>query len=295
MPYSRKQTRILQSNKSKIRNSMKAYVFLLPSLAGVMAFVLLPFLDVIRRSFYDAMGNQPKGFANYTLVLNNESFILALQNTVRFLVVCIPILMLFSFLLSLLIQGAGFHGNAFKTIFLVPLAIPIASVVLLWRLVFDQRGYVNQIIALFGQEAVDWMNGPSAFYVLVFSYLWKNAGYDMVLWLAGLNAIPTALYEAAKVDGATGLHCLIYITIPNLKNTVFIIAVLGFVNSFKVFREAYLVAGNYPNESIYMLQHLFNNWFVKLDIHKMSAAAVMMSGIISVMLIAFVLGSKEDV
>lgn len=269
----------------KKKDNRKAFLFLMPSLAGVTVFVLIPFFDVIRRSFYEAMGKKAVGLSNYKLVLENEAFKQAVSNTVRFLAVCIPVLMIVSLVIALLIQGIGERGEQFKTVFLVPLAIPIASVVLLWDLVFDNAGYLNLIMDLLHLERVDWMNGETAFPVLVFSYLWKNTGYDMVLWLAGLNGISLSLYEAAKVDGAGTWKCFWYITLPNLKSTVFIIGVLSFVNSFKVFREAYLVAGDYPNESIYMLQHLFNNWFVSMDIHKMSAAAVMTSVVIILLLI----------
>lgn len=241
--------------------------------------VLLPFLDVVRRSFYDAMGRNPVGLANYRLVVENAAFRQAVYNTVRFLLTCIPFLLLLSLAIALLLQGVWGSGR-YKGIFLAPMAVPIASIVLLWRLMFDNAGYLNRIMEWLHLETVDWMNTEAAFYVLVFSYLWKNTGYDMILWLAGLHGIPYSQYEAAKVDGAGAWACFRYITLPNLKSTVFMITVLSFINSFKVFREAYLVAGDYPDRSIYMLQHLFNNWFVQLDVHKMSAAAVMVSAVI---------------
>ena len=108
----------------------------------------------------------------------------------------------------------------------------------------------------------------------------------MMLWLAGLNAIPQELYEAARVDGAGSWQCFCCITLPGLKGTAFLTAVLSVINSFKVFREAYLVAGDYPHESIYMLQHLFNNWFVSLDIQKMSAASVMVEAALLIPVLA---------
>lgn len=125
--------------------------------------------------------------------------------------------------------------------------------------------------------AVDFMGSSAAFWVLIFTYLWRNNGYDMLLWLAGLEIIPRPLYEAAAVDGATPFQTFVFITLPNLLPTVVLTTILSLVNSFKVFREAYLVAGNYPQESIYLLQHLFNNWFLSLDIGKLSAAAVLLA------------------
>ena len=135
-------------------------------------------------------------------------------------------------------------------------------------------------------QGQDWMNSEGAFGVLVFSYIWKNLGYDIVLWIAGLSGISENIYEAARVDGAGELKCFLYITLPNLLPSLYTISVLSLLNSFKVFREAYLLAGDYPHESIYMMQHLFNNWFRDLDLDKMAAAAVV-NGMIIFLLIVF--------
>ena len=262
--------------RSKRKNWM-GLVFLAPSLIGVGIFILLPFMDVVRRSMLDAMGNQFVGLVNYGTVLENEAFQLAVRNTVHFLVVCIPLLLVLSLMVALLIQQIkGFQGFL-KTTFLFPMAIPVASVVLLWRLFFDSNGFFNEALAVFGLQTVNWMNSGQAFHVLVFTYLWKNMGYDMILWLAALSDIPKERYEAASVDGAGKWQSFWYITRPALRPAVFVIGILSLVNCFKVFREAYLIAGNYPHESIYMLQHLFNNWFVSLDIQKMTAASVLLA------------------
>ena len=262
--------------RSKRKNWM-GLVFLAPSLIGVGIFILLPFMDVVRRSMLDAMGNQFVGLVNYSTVLENEAFQLAVRNTVHFLVVCIPLLLVLSLMVALLIQQIkGFQGFL-KTTFLFPMAIPVASVVLLWRLSFDSNGFFNEALAVFGLQTVNWMNSGQAFHVLVFTYLWKNMGYDMILWLAALSDIPKERYEAASVDGAGKWQNFWYITRPALRPAVFVIGILSLVNCFKVFREAYLIEGNYPHESIYMLQHLFNNWFVSLDIQKMTAASVLLA------------------
>ena len=99
----------------------------------------------------------------------------------------------------------------------------------------------------------------------------------MVLWLSGITSISPALYESASLDGANSWQRFLKITLPNLIPTLFTVTVLSLLNSFKVFREAYLIAGSYPHESIYLLQHLFNNWFTKLDVDKMCAGAVLMA------------------
>lgn len=284
---------IMRNKTQSGRLARKAYLFLLPSLAGTAVFVLLPYVDVVRRSFFEAAGGRFVAMQNYVTVVGNSAFRLASFNTLRFLVICVPLLVLVSLFCSMLIAGLKEEGTVFKTSLLVPLAIPVASIVLLWKLFFHPQGMVNQITALFGMAGVDWINGDTAFGVLVFTYVWKNLGYDVVLWVAGLAAISDELYEAARVDGAGIVARFLYVTLPGLSKTAFLVVSLSVFNSFKVFREAYLIAGEYPHESIYMLQHLFNHWFVTLDIQKMSAASVLLLLVVALPVITRGLASRR--
>ena len=234
------------------RRQWKGILFVLPGFLGVMLFYLIPFLDVMRRSFFQMSGNRFCGLDNYRAVLNNQAFRLAARNTIRFV--------------------ADWMG-IWKGIYLVPYAIPAASIVALWEMVFAGKGFFNGVLHLFDLSGVDWMNTGYAFWVLVFSYVWKNLGYSIVLWMAGLMTIPQGIYEAAQIDGAGERTILFRITLPMIRPVIFTIVILSFLNSFKVFREAYLVAGNYPQENIYLLQHLFNNWFMDLSVDKMAAGA----------------------
>lgn len=251
------------------------WLFVLPSLCGVLLFYLIPFGDVVRRSFLQAVGNRWNGLENYRHVLHNQAFRLAAGNTCRFVLVCLPLLLSLSLGIAVLLQGQ-IRQNWFKSAYLVPLAIPAASIVLLWNIVFDRSGMLNGLLQLFHIKEKIWMESDAAFGVLVFSYIWKNLGYDIVLWIAGLQGISQSIYEAAKMDGAGAWKCFFYITLPGIRPVAFTIVILSFLNSFKVFREAYLVAGNYPQERIYLLQHVFNNWFGELSVDKMAAGSVLL-------------------
>ena len=259
----------------KRKRAFKGILFILPSFAGVCLFWLLPYMDVIRRSFFSAVGGTFTGLKNYETVFANQAFLLAGENTIRFFGTCIPLLVLLSLITAVLINGLKeMHRQLLKTAFLLPMAIPVASVVLLWRALFNGQGILNHLLFMLSLKNVDWMNTGASFGVLVISYIWRNLGYDIVLWLAGLSAIPESLYEAAHVDGAGTWKCFTCITMPNLLPSLFTIVVLSLLNGFKVYREAYLAAGDYPQEKMYLLQHLFNNWYRDLAIDKMSAAAV---------------------
>lgn len=268
------------------RSKWTGLSFLLPGFCGVAFFSFLPFMDVIRSSFVQAVSGRFCGLENYRIVLHNRAFLLAEKNTLRFLLVCLPLLLGISLVLAFLLHAwqMAFHQKLrlLKAAYLVPMAIPAASLVLLWKLMFDKHGFVNGILHLCGIHAVDWMNTGAAFFVLVFSYIWKNLGYTMVLWLAGLSSISPDLYEAAEMDGAGRMTQFFKITLPLIRPLIFTIVVLSFLNSFKVFREAYLVAGNYPQEDMYLLQHLFNNWFTDLSVDKMAAGSVLLALVITV-------------
>lgn len=274
---------MIRKMTSKLRISKSVIIywwFLLPNLFGILCFSLLPMLQVLLRSFQSAIGGNWVGMQNYFTVLNNTAFQKAAANTGKFTAVCIPLLILISLALAVLLYSLPGVGSTLRSIFLMPMAVPAASVVLVWKVLFHKNGLINGALLAFGSNGVNWMGSGAAFRMLVISYLWKNLGYTMILWTAGLSAIPEEIYEAAQVDGAGKWQSFLYITLPNLKGTACTITVLSLLNSFKVFREAWLVAGDYPHESMYLLQHLYNNWFRELDFDKIAAASVLTSGVV---------------
>lgn len=265
-------------------------VFLAPSFLGVSIFVLIPFIDVIRRSFITGITGSFTGIENFKTVFTNKAFILAVKNTIRFTLVCLPLLIILGLLTALMLNRLK-NIRVIKSMLLFPLAIPAATIVLIWKMVFNRQGFLNLLLSQIsdffgltwnatGLTFTDYMGSSAAFWVLVASYIWKNLGYTVILWLAGFVNISTDIIEAAKADGAGEWKCFTKIIMPNLKGTLYTITVLSFLNSFKVFREAYLIAGSYPDKSMYLLQHLFNNWFFNLELDKMAAAAVCVGAIL---------------
>lgn len=260
------------------------WAFLLPNLVGVLYFSLLPMLQVLVRSFQSAIGGTWVGSRNYETVIHNAAFQRAIANTGKFTAVCIPLLIAISLALAVVLYSIPRVGGILRSIFLMPMAVPAASVVLVWKILFHTNGLINGFLAKIGGKGINWMGSNAAFWMLVISYLWKNLGYSMILWTAGLSGIPEGIYEAAQMDGAGKWQTFLYITLPNLRGTAYTITVMSLLNSFKVFREAWLVAGDYPQESMYLLQHLYNNWFRELDFDKIAAASVMTSAVVFVLI-----------
>ena len=294
----------MKAHKFRIkRNKLRGafFLFMAPSFLGVLIFVLIPFLDVFKRSFATAVTNQFNGIQNYKTIFANQAFMLALKNTFRFTIVCIPLLVLIGLIIAMPLSKLTSAGLV-KSLYLFPMAMPTATIVIVWKMFFYRQGFLNlfltrlgELTGLWGEIHKDYLGSSAAFWVLVFSYVWKNTGYTVVLWLAGILGIPNEMLEAARVDGASEWQSFLKIILPNLKGSLYTIVILSFLNSFKIYREAYLVAGSYPEQDIYLLQHLFNNWFVNLDFDKMAAATVCVGGFLFVviMLLQYLWDSRE--
>jgi len=251
-------------------------IFLVPSLVGVLVFVLIPFIQIVIKSFFTSLSFEFVGIKNYVTVIENEAFQVALFNSMKFILLSLPLLLSFSLLIALVLyESTKFERT--KYLFLYPLAMPAATIVLIWQLFFCKQGLLNKFL----NTDIDFLNTDSAFYVLAGSYIWKNLGYTIILWIAGLKSIPKDMIEAAKVDGANAEKILFRIIFPNLSGCIYMICVISLINSFKVFREAYLVSGAYPQESMYLVQHVLNNWYTRLDFDKLAAAATLVAILLS--------------
>ncbi|GGA11629.1 sugar ABC transporter permease [Paenibacillus marchantiophytorum] len=251
--------------------------FLAPSVIGFAVFYLIPFVIGTAYSFIDrTSGGSFVGFANYHAVLASASFRQAAMNTFLFTAGSVPLLVVLSLLLALFLNGNVYFRNWLRTVYVMPLVVPVASVVMIWQILFDWNGSLNAWLHALGAERIDWMKSDWARGVLSVVYLWKNLGYNMILFLAGLQGIPKDYYETADLEGAGPIRKLIGITLVYLTPTMFFVVLMSIMNSFRIFRETYLIAGDYPHDSIYMLQHYMNNIFLSLDVQKLTAAAALM-------------------
>ncbi|MBT2762117.1 sugar ABC transporter permease [Paenibacillus sp. ISL-20] len=269
-------------NKNSVRtllrsDGVKAIWFLAPSLIGFAVFYIIPFLMGIYDSFTDGtLGGEFVGFANYKEVLGSSSFRTASLNTLLFTCIGVPLLITLSLLLALLLNKSLYIRNWLRSSFILLLVVPVASIVMFWQILFDWNGSLNAWLHHFHQERIDWMQSDWSMSVIILMYIWKNTGYNMILFLAGLQSIPKDYYETAQIEGAGRVRQLFHITFIYLTPTMFFVVLISIINSFKVFRETYLLAGEYPYDRIYMMQHYMNNMFFSLDIQKLTTAATLM-------------------
>lgn len=255
-----------------------SYVSIMPSLIGVLIFFLIPFGIIVYYSVINnPMSKEYVGLENYKKLLDNLAFKKAAKNTATFSAISVPLSVILSLGLAVLLERNIKGRSFFRTLFLSPLMVPTASVVLVWQVLFHNHGTINQIVEHFGGTPVDWLKSTKGQLVIILMFLWKNLGYNMILFLSALCAVPRDILEVADLEGASAWYKFFHIKLRYLSPTIVFVFILSLINSFKIFREVYLLTGSHPFAKLYMLQHFMNNTFEHLDYQKLSAAAVLFS------------------
>ncbi len=258
-------------------------------LLGVCLFHIYPLLLSVGEAFTEGVTQKTfVGLDNFRALLANQAFRLAAGNTLRFFAVSLPLVILLPLLLALSVSKMKRGAAFFSRSLILPIAIPTVSLGVLCDILFAFDGVANGVLGVFGIDPVDFLGSEAAFGYLVGLYVFRYAGYNFLLFLAGLSGIRREYYESARVDGAGAVTLFRKITVPLLAPTTVLVLIMSLINSFKVFREAYLIGGNYPHSSIYLLQHFMNNQFAKLDYHTLSCVSVIAFSVVSVLMVGLV-------
>lgn len=285
--FNKKEKKLEKKNRNHRRVSG---LFLAPSLMGVLTFFVLPFLVVIFYSFVDnPIAKRFVGFQNYINVFNNNAFRTAVGNTLLFSLIAVPLAVILGMMLAFLLDSGIPMRSQLRSAFLTPLMVPIASIVLIFQVLFDYNGVVNKWITDAGGVRIDWLKSSSGILVIILLFLWKNLGYNMILFLSGMGNIPKDVVEVAQLDGANRFQIFWHVKLRYLSPMIVFTTILSIINSFKVFREVYLLTGEYPVGTLYMLQHYMNNTFASADYQKLSTAAIYMSIVMIIIIGAMIL------
>lgn len=268
----------MKKNRKRIKEEMIGWGWLLPSLIGVAVFFIIPFCVVI---YYSVLDNPYfcnfVGMDNYIKLLHNYSFLQASKNTAIFTGIAVPLSVVLSMWLAFVLNRKIPGKSWLRTSLLCPMMVPIASVVLVWQVIFHYHGTLNQITEIFGIAPVDWLKSDWCYLVLTVMFLWKTLGYNMILFMSAIAGIPQDIVEVAQLEGAGSWYVFLHIKLRYLSPTVLFVTILSIINSFKMFREVYLLTGDYPYESMYLMQHFMNNTFGSTDYQKLSSAAVLLA------------------
>ena len=250
------------------------WLFLLPGLAGLLLFHLVPFLGGIYFSMTDGtIHNNLVWFENYKRVFANSAFQTGLKNSLELSLLSAPLIFVLSFILAILLKSLRERSLPFRNILLMPYLVPSSALLIIWMVLFDYGGVVNRIVVLLGIERVMWLESGMLRVPIVLLYVWKNIGFSVVIFSAALQSVPDEYYEFARLEGAGHTRQAISITLPLVLPTAFLVFVLAWVNAFKIFKEVYFIGGAYPRDEVYTLQHFMNNRFSKLEYQDVTTAA----------------------
>jgi multiple sugar transport system permease protein len=261
----------------------QGFFFVLPGLLGFCVFFIFPFFLSLVYAFMDRpIGGSFVGFANFASLFQNRAYLRGLANTIRFIGISTPLNLAIPLGVAMLVNRIVKGREWFSLFFLVPLVIPSGSMVFFWKTLFSYDGALNGLLTGLGIAKINWLDSFLALPVMILIFLWKNCGYNMILFLAGLGNIPKDYYEAAWMDNASRFQTFRHVTVPCLLPTTILALIMSIINSFKIFREIYLITGSYPQESIYTLQHFMNNMFASLNYPRLTSATAVL-----VLIIAF--------
>ncbi len=243
------------------RFSWVPYLFILPHMIFFLVFLSYPFFDGLRISMMDYDYLRPErnrfvGLANYAKLFTpgtpqNATFWNALGNTVEFVIYSVPFLIVIPLLLAVLLNSKIPGRNVFRAIYFAPWALSVAVVALLWWWIFQsQGGLLNYYLAAFGIRAPRWLSSmPWAWVAIVVATVWWTIGFNMVILLAALQDIPTYIYEAASIDGATGLQAFARITLPLLRPVLLFIITTSIIASFNLMGQPFFMTGGGPGQA----------------------------------------------
>jgi len=277
-----------------------AWLFLTPALLVLGAFFLLPVLGALVLSLTDydlyALADPHNvrfiGLHNYWALLHRSVFWAALGHTVYFVAVGVPLSMAVSLGAAVLLNSPLARARAFfRTALFAPVVTTVVAVAIIWRYLFNTKyGVVNALLGEFGLHPVDWLGDPHwAMPTIILFAVWKNFGYNMIIFMAGLQAIPAELYEAARMDGASPWRQFRHITLPLLQPTLLMVAILTVSGYFQLFAEPYVITEGGPLQStVSVLYLMYDEGFTWWNLGSASAVAfvlfVAMFGVTALML-----------
>jgi multiple sugar transport system permease protein len=269
-----------------------AWGFVVPALVVIGVFFLLPVVAGLALSLTDfdiyALADLANlrfvGIDNYIRMLQRPLFWQALGNTVYFVVVGVPLSIAVSLGAALLLHSRLARFKPFfRTALFAPVVTTIVAVAVIWRYLFHTRyGMVNHALGQVGVEPIDWLGDPHwAMPTIILLAVWKNFGYNMVIFMAGLQAIPGELYEAARIDGASWLRQVLHITLPMLGPTLLMVAILTTAGYFQLFAEPYVMTQGGPLRStVSVLYFMYEEGFKWWNFGAASAVALMLFGLV---------------
>lgn len=255
-----------------VRRDMEWWVFLVVPLVGTIVFSIIPLLGTFAQSMQNTAGN-PVGIVNYQILLKDAEFRSAIVNTLYMGLLGVGFSIPLAFIFAYMLNRVPYLRNMFKTFFLLPMIISMVAVAMIFKYIFsaDPAGIVNYVLGLFGIPPQTWFANPAQTReTVIIMTLWKSLGHSVILFYAGLQTLPTELYEASDIDGANEWNKLVNITIPCMRNTLIFVYITNTIGALRRFTDVYAISGEYgyPNNRLitimlYVYRKSFSTLFFK--------------------------------
>jgi multiple sugar transport system permease protein len=264
--------------KKKDRNAKYGYIFITPHLIGFLLFTLFPVISSLFISFTDwniYSNFSFNGVQNYIDLMSDQVFLKALSNTIFLVLMIIPASIVISLLLAVALNNMEF-SRIYRVFIFIPVVTSLTAVSLVWTLLYNTDfGLINAMLAKINVKPVGWLtNRGTALLSMSIMTIWKIIGYNMTIFLAGLQGIPEQLYESADIDGAGKVRKFFTITVPLLGPTTYFITVIALIQIFQIFEQVYLMTGGGPaNATQTIVMYLYSNAFKFLKMGYASAIA----------------------
>jgi multiple sugar transport system permease protein len=253
--------------------SSAAYLFLTPALSAIFVFFFIPVIAAFVISFTDfdiyAINSYGTarfiGFSNYIALFNDDLFWTALKNTFYFVIAAGPLSIAVSLSAAILLTSKLVRFKSlFRLTYFIPVVTTLVAVAIVWRFIYHPRfGLLNYFLSFLGVSEIDWLGDPNwAMPAIILMSVWKNFGYNMIIFIAGLQNIPEELYEAATIDGASGWQKFKKITLPMLAPTTLFISIITMIGFFQLFAEPYIMTQGGPlNSTLSIVQYMYQEGF----------------------------------
>lgn len=263
--------------KRRKKEAVVAYIFLAPAVLGLLIFVFLPMFYALFVSLHkwDALSEMKwVGIKNYFQLFSDKEWGGSLGRTFVYTIIFVPSLYVFSLVMALIVKSVLHLSGFFRTAYFLPVVLSSAIAGLVWKYIYAEKdGILNYSIGLLGLEPIAWLSSLQwALISVVIVSVWLAMGFNMIIFLAGLQDIPKEYYEAAKIDGANAWQSFWKITLPNLKHTSIFIVITSIIGSFQVFDQIMLMTNGGPaNATRLAVQHIFEQSFILYDLGYASA------------------------
>ena len=289
----------MQVSVDKKRERKAAYLFIIPAVVLLAAFLLYPALQTVRYAFTDYNIMRPDrikfcGFNNFIELFQDKDFWIAVKNTLHFTILVVPFQTVLALALALLISSRRKGVSIFRAAYFSPQVTSMVVVAILWTVLYNSNpnsGLLNALLVNLGMEPCGFLNDPkSAMNSIVFMSAWQGAGYQMMIFLAGLQGIPKDQYEAASIDGAGKIKSFLYVTLPGLKNVISYVIMITVIQAMKLFTQPYVMTKGGPqNATRTLVYYVYEQGFQKRNFGYACAVAA----VFFVIVISLSVGMKK--